>query len=135
MSRGSSATSQKSVQDAKKRLQKFLRAQETIPTDILREEAPKLYADVISEIPYKTGRLESSVKVAVAKDKKRPGINVSASARAKNGYNYAGIQHENAEFEHPKPGAKAHFISDPLNRAIKRIIRRIEKSLKSSLKR
>lgn len=121
MSRGASATSQQSVQDAKKRLQKFIKSLDTVPTQILNEEAPILRSEIIAEVPYKTGKLESSVRVSVARDKRRPSLNASASALSKSGYNYAGIQHENDEFRHTKPGAKAHFISDPLNRCIDRI--------------
>lgn len=121
MSRGASATSQKSVQDAKKNLQKFLRKLDTVPMDILEEEKETLYAKIIAEIPYKTGALERSVKVSVARDKKRPGLNASASARSKQGYNYAGIQHEEESYEHSKAGAKDHYISDPFARATERI--------------
>lgn len=120
MSRGSSATSQQSVQDAKKRLQKFLKELDTVPTEILQQEAPRLYSDIIADTPYKTGKLERSVKVSVAKDKRRPGLNASASARSPGGYNYAGIQHENEKFKHPIKG-KAHFISDPFDRCVERI--------------
>lgn len=130
MSRGASATSQKSVQDAKKRMQKFLKSLDTIPTEILKEEAPILRSEIIAEIPYKTGALEASVKVRVTEDKRRPGINASASARSKQGYNYAGIQHENEEFEHSKPGAKAHFISDPMDRCVERIRQKMQQRLK-----
>lgn len=121
MSRGSSATSQQSVQNAKKKLQKFLRTLDTVPTRILQEEAPVLYAEAIAEVPYKTGTLERSIRVRVSKDKKRPGLNISASARSPQGYNYAGIQHEREDFAHSKPGAKDHFLSDPFERAIERI--------------
>ena len=130
MSRGASATSQSSVQAAKKRMQKFLKDLDTISIDILTEEAPILRSEIIAEVPYSTGVLESSVRVSVAKDKRRPGLNASASARSKQGYNYAGIQHENTTFEHSKAGAKAHFISDPLNRCIKRIQQKMRRRLK-----
>lgn len=129
MKRGASATSQRSVQDAKKNLQKFLRKLDTIPQDILQEEAKTLYSEIIAEVPYDTGALERSVKVAVAKDKKRPGLNASASARSKRGYNYAGIQHEE-EFEHSKSGAKDHYISDPFERATERIKDKMRERLK-----
>jgi hypothetical protein len=126
---GSSATSLKSVQDAKKNLTAFLKKLDTVPTEILQDEVQTLYAEVIAEVPYKTGKLERSVKVSVAKDKRRPGLNVSASARSSNGYNYAGIQHENEEYEHPIKG-KAHYISEPFERATKRIEERMRKELK-----
>lgn len=130
MSRGASATSQESVQNAKKRMQKFIKTLDTVPTQILKEEAPVLRSDIISEVPYKTGRLEASVRVTVAKDKRRPGLNASASAISKSGYNYAGIQHENEEFKHTKSGAKDHFISDPLNRCIDRVQEKMRSRLK-----
>ena len=126
---GSSATSTKSVQEAKKRLQNFLRSLDTIPTDILIEEQPRLYSEIIADTPYSTGKLESSVKVRVARDKRRPGLNASASARSASGYNYAGIQHENTEFQHPIRG-KAHYISGPFNRCVQRIKAKMRKRLK-----
>ena len=129
MNRGRSATSQKSVQDAKKSLQKFLRKLDTVPVEVLQEEAQTLYSEIIKEVPYKTGALERSVKVSVSKDKKRPGLNASASARSKSGYNYAGIQHEES-FEHSKQGAKDHYISDPFNRSVERIKQKITERLK-----
>lgn len=125
---GSSATSQKSVQDAKKQLQRFLRKLETVPTRILQEEAQQLKAEIIAETPYETGKLEASVKVTVSRDKRRPGLNASASARSPQGYDYADIQHERADFTHPIKG-KDHFISDPFQRATKRIERRLREEL------
>lgn len=126
---GSSATSTQSVQDAKKQLQRFLRKLETVPTRILQEEAQTLKAEIIAEVPYETGKLESSVRVSVSKDKKRPGLNASASARSPGGYNYAGIQHERENFQHPIKG-KAHFISDPFKRATQRIEKRMREELR-----
>lgn len=125
---GRSATSTQSVQDAKKGLQRFLRKIETRPTQILEEAAQILKAEIIAEVPYDTGRLERSVRVAVAKDKKRPGLNASASARNPNtGYNYAGIQHEYTGYHHTK--GKDHFISDPFKRITKHIEKRFREEL------
>lgn len=121
MSRGGSATSRKSVQDAKKNLSRFLRKLDSVPVEVLAEEAETLYSEIIAEVPYETGALERSVKVTVGKDKKRPGLNASASAKSKQGYNYAGIQHEETSFQHSKQGAKDHYISDPFDRATERI--------------
>lgn len=125
---GSSATQTKSVQDAKKRLQRYLRKLDSIPQQVLQEEAPQLYAEIIAETPYKTGKLERSVKVNVAQDRRRPGLNASASARSERGYNYAGIQHEDESFEHPVKG-KAHFISEPFARATERIVEKLKDEL------
>lgn len=126
---GSSATSTQSVQDAKKQLQRFLRKLETVPTRILQEEAQTLKAEIIAEVPYETGKLESSVRVSVSKDKKHPGLNASASARSPGGYNYAGTQHEREDFQHPIKG-RAHFISDPFKRATQRIEKRMREELR-----
>ena len=125
---GGSATNTQSVQQAKKQLQRFLRKLDTVPQKILQEEAQKLKAEIIAEVPYDTGKLERSVRVAVSKDKRRPGINASASARNAEGYDYAGIQHENTGYNHPRKG-KAHFISDPFERATARIVARMAKEL------
>lgn len=125
---GSSATSQRSVQNAKKQLQGFLKKLDTLPTKIIQEEAVKLKAEIIAETPYDTGKLEASVRVSVSKDKRRPGLNASASARSPQGYDYAGIQHEREDFNHPKKG-KAHYISDPFKRATERIEQRLSREV------
>lgn len=129
MSRGSSATRTESVQSAKKQLQQFLKSLDRIPMEVLEEERPALYSEIIAEVPYETGKLERSVKVSVARDKRRPGLNASASARSASGYNYAGIQHENENFQHPIKG-KAHYISDPFERCTKRIRKKMRKRIR-----
>ena len=127
---GFSATQSESAKNAKKNLQRFLKKVQTVPTQILEEEATTLYAEIIAETPFDTGRLENSVKVRVSKNKRRPGINASASARdPRTGYNYAGIQHENTSFDHPIKG-KAHYISDPFDRAAQRIKQRVRDEVK-----
>lgn len=129
MRRGSSAPVTGSVQDAKRKLQRYLKSLDSIPTDILIEEQPVLYSEIIAETPYETGRLERSVRVSVAKDKRRPGLNASASARSSKGYNYAGVQHEDTAFKHPVKG-KAHYISDPFERRIVSIDKKMRKRLR-----
>ena len=128
MSRGASATSRKSVQDARKNLTKFLKALDTIPQEELEKSAQRIKADAIAKVPYKTGELDRSIYVRVAKDKRRPGLVAGASARSKGGYNYAGIQHENENYQHTK--GQAHFISEPFNDEVKRLKRRIRRRLK-----
>lgn len=125
---GSSATSQQSVKDAKKSLQKLLKKLDTVPSQILQEEAQQLKAEIITEVPYDTGKLEQSVKVSVSKSKQRVGLNASASAKSPSGYDYAGIQHERTDFHHDK--GKDHFISDPFNRTVKRIEERFKEELR-----
>jgi hypothetical protein len=126
--RGASATSQKSVQDARKRLTNFIKKLDTVPIEELEKSAQRIKADAIAKTPYKTGKLERSVYVRVSKDKRRPGIVAGASARSKSGYNYAGIQHENESYQHTK--GQAHFISEPFNAEVKRLKQRIRRRLK-----
>ena len=123
-----SATSLSSVQNAKKRLTKFLKTLDTVPIVVLEQEARKIELQAKLETPRDTGKLESSVKARVSRDKRRPGINISASARDQ-GYNYAGIQHENTHFKHQVKG-KAHYLKDPFDRGVRRIKRRLRKEVK-----
>lgn len=123
-----SATSLKSVQDAKKRLTKFLQTIDTVPMEILEQESGKILAQAKQETPFKTGKLEDSVYVKVSRDRRHPGLVIGASARNK-GFNYAGIQHENTSFHHPIKG-KAHYLRDPFNRGIRRIKRRLKQEVK-----
>ena len=122
MSKGSSATSQASVQDAKRKLTHFLKTIDTVPTQELEKAAKEIKAQAIAQTPYKSGKLESSVYVRVSKDKRRPGLVAGASARSPKGYDYAGIQHENESYHHPIKG-KAHFISDPFNEVVAQLQR------------
>lgn len=127
--RGSSATSQQSVKDAKERLRRMLRDIDTVPQEELQRSAQVIYKEAVARTPYKTGQLERSVYVRVSKDKRRGGLVAGASAKSSRGYNYAGIQHENMSFNHPVKG-EAHFISGPFNEEIPRLIARIRRRLK-----
>ena len=126
--KGFSATSTKSVQDARHELTKFIKTLQTVPIQILSEESKIIYSEAVSEAPYRTGKLEKSLYVRVSRDKRRPGLVAGASARTK-GYNYSGIQHENKSFRHPIKG-KDHFISDPFYRSV----RRVEQKLKARIR-
>lgn len=126
--KGASATSQKSVQDARNNLTKFLKQLDTVPNEELEKAAQRIKADAIAKVPYKTGKLERAIYVRVSKNKQRPGLVAGASARSKGGYNYAGIQHENENYHHTK--GQAHFISEPFNAEVKRLKRRIRRRLK-----
>lgn len=128
MSKGSSATSRESVQDARKNLTKFIKTLDTVPTEELERSAQTIKANAIAQVPYKTGKLEHSIYVRVAKDKRRPGIVAGASARSSKGYNYAGIQHENEAYHHAQ--GKDHFISDPFNEEVEKLKKRLRRRLK-----
>lgn len=125
-----SATSLKSIKDAKKKLTKFLKTLETVPQEELEKTAEKIYDEAVAQVPYKTGKLEDSIYVRVSKSKSKPGLVAGASAR-EHGYNYAGIQHENEDYIHPIKG-KAHYISDPFNKEVKLMQRRIRRKLRGS---
>ena len=129
---GSSATATKSVRDAKKKLQDFIRTCETYPHQVIAQEAPIIQAEAVARTPYKSGKLRASVYVRPSKDMRRKFGLVAGASAIKNGYNYAGIQHENKDFHH-EVGAD-HYISVPLERGIKRIKRRVRAEYNRKLK-
>ena len=125
-----STTSLKSIQEAKKRLTKFLKTLETVPTDELERTAERIYSEAIAQVPYSTGKLESSIYVRVSRSKTKPGLVAGASAK-EHGYDYAGIQHENENYDHPIKG-KAHYIRDPFKKEVALMTRRIRRRLRGS---
>lgn len=128
MSKGGSATSQKSVQDAIKDLTRFIKKLDTVPVQELSESAAIMKAEMIAQAPYKTGKLERSIYVEVSKSHDKPGLRAGASARSTSGYNYAGIQHENVDFEHLIKG-KAFYIRDPFVAETANLKRRLREEL------
>ena len=129
MSKGGPATSQQSVQNAIKDLTRFIKKLDSVPARELSESASVMKAEMIAQTPYKTGKLEQSVYVKVSKSRYRPGLRAGASARSKSGYNYAGIQHENVDFEHPIKG-KAFYIRDPFIAETAKLKKRLREELK-----
>lgn len=129
MSKGASATSQRSVQNAIKDLTQLIRKLDTVPTEELSKSAKVIKAEAIAQAPYKEGKLEKSIYVTVSRNKQRPGLRAGASAHATSGYDYAGIQHENTGYNHPIKG-KDHYISDPFKSEIENLKRRLRKELK-----
>ena len=128
MSKGASATSRESVQNARKNLTKFIKTLDTVPTEELERSAQTIKANAIAKVPYKTGKLEHAIYVRVAKDKRRSDIVAGASARSSKGYNYAGIQHENESYHHDK--GQAHFISEPFDEEVEKLKKRLRRRLK-----
>lgn len=123
-----SATTTKSLVKAKKNLTEFLKTLDTVPAEELEKSAQTIKAEAIAQAPYETGKLESAIYVKVSHNKRAPGLVAGASAKD-HGYDYAGIQHENTSFEHPIKG-KAHYISDPFNREVRNLKRRLRRKLK-----
>ena len=121
-----------SIKNAKKNLTKFLKALDTVPQEELEKTAQRIYEQAIAQTPYETGKLEKSVYVRVSHSKTRPGLTAGANAFNKNtGYNYAAIQHENEDYEHPIKG-KAHYIIDPFKKETALMQRRIRRKLNGS---
>lgn len=116
------------LNEASKHLTKFLRTVETVPTQILLEEAPRIEETAKVRTPEKTGKLKESVKVRVSRDKRRPGLYAQASATNR-GYNYALIQHENLSYNHPN-GGQAKFLESAFVEGVERIERRIEQEVR-----
>lgn len=116
------------LSEASKHLTRFLRTVETVPTNILLEEAPRIEETAKIRTPEKTGKLKESVKVRVNRDKRRPGLYAQASA-INRGYNYALIQHENLSYNHPN-GGQAKFLESAFVEGVERIERRIEQEVR-----
>ena len=116
------------LSEASKHLTRFLRTVETVPTQILLEEAPRIEETAKIRTPEKTGKLKGSVKVRVSRDKRRPGLYAQASARNR-GYDYALIQHENLSYNHPN-GGQAKFLESAFVEGVERIERRIEQEVR-----
>ena len=116
------------LSEASKHLTKFLRTVETVPTQILLEEAPRIEETAKVRTPEKTGKLKESVKVRVSRDKRRPELYAQASAFNR-GYDYALIQHENLSYNHPN-GGQAKFLESAFVEGVERIERRIEQEVR-----
>ena len=121
---GVSRVTVEGLADASKRLTKFLKTVKQVPVQILTEEAPRIEEEAKNRTPFKTGKLQRSVKVRVSQDKRRPGLYAQASALNKD-YDYALIQHENDEYKHPK-GGQAFYLESAFDEGVDRIIRRLQ---------
>jgi hypothetical protein len=112
------------LDEASRHLTKFLKTLQTVPTQVLLEEAPRIEQTAKNRTPVDTGKLRNSVKVRVSRDKRRPGMYAQASA-VHNGYDYAYIQHENEAYNHPN-GGQAHFLESAFVEGVERIERRLQ---------
>lgn len=63
-------------------------------------------------VPVELGELKASGKVEHGPD----GAEVSYSAVSEDGYDYAAIQHEREDYNHPN-GGQAHYLADPMTTA------------------
>lgn len=81
--------------------------------DDLEAIADWIVQDARALVPLDTGKLRDSIKAAVSRSPRYPGLMVSASAKAKynRSFDYALIQEENEEFSHEE--GQAHYLSEP----------------------
>lgn len=116
-----------SVVSARKELQSFLRKVDTVQEQELDTAAVEMLAEMQRRAPYKTGKLESGIYCRRSRSGRTKGIVAGATAMS-HGYNYAVIQHENENFEHPIKG-EAHFVSEPFQEGVDRLIANIRRRL------
>lgn len=116
------------LKEASANLSRFLKTLESVPTQILLEEAPKIEETAKNRTPVATTKLQNSVRVTVSRDKRRPGLYAQASAHNR-GYDYAYIQHENDAYDHPN-GGEAHFVESAFTEGVERIIRRLSEEVR-----
>lgn len=122
------------LKDASANLTRFLKTLESVPTQILLEEAPLIEQTAKNRTPISdgklrpAGKLRDSVKVIVSRDKYRPGMYAQASA-VNRSFNYAHIQHENDSYNHPN-GGEAHFVESAFTEGVERIIRRLSEEVR-----
>lgn len=125
MSKGGSASSTAGVQQAVRRLERWLSKLETVPEEEVARAARQMYPEMIAQTPFKSGKLEASVHVRAQGQH----IEAEASVVSPEGYDYAGIQHDTPSFHHPIQG-KAYYIKDPFNHQVELMQRRIRRKLR-----
>lgn len=116
-----------SVKQCRSDLQKFARQVDIVQEQELDELSSEMLAEMQRRTPYESGKLESGVYCRRSNSAKTKGIVAGATAMNK-GYNYAVVQHENEEFEHPIKG-EAHFVSEPFREGVDRFISNIKRRL------
>lgn len=121
----------KSITDAKKGLQQFIREVQVVTAQELETFRVNVETEAKAQVPFQTGRLQESIKVRVSRSKTKPGVNITALARdPESHYNYAPIQHERPDFQHDV--GKWHYLSDPYNQEVRRFKARIKRRLKAN---
>lgn len=115
---GSTAGQLKSVRDIKKILRDAIPQGIKGTAKVLEEHGKSIQRRAFALTPYdpkpdNQPHLRDSLKYKV--ENRRGGVTLAITASAtnpRNGYNYAGIQHDNLEYRHPH-GGQAHYISQP----------------------
>lgn len=119
-----------SIRAAKDDLRKLLRRAQAVTGQEMETLRRNIEVGARLQSPVRTGKLQASIRVRLSRAKRNnPGVNATAVAYApKTRENYAPIQHENEEFRH-KIG-KAHFISDPYAKEVRKFKKNLERRLR-----
>lgn len=118
-------SSKQSFRDLQRELNRLSRQAGAVQNQALDEFVATAYPEMLAKAPYETGKLESSIYC-----RRGSRYKVVAGAQALHkGYNYAYIQHENQDFEHPIKG-EAFYIEGPFKDAIERFVKRVREGVK-----
>lgn len=115
------------VKTCLRNLTRYLRKVEEIASVDLATLATQVEARAKQLAPYQTGKLENGVYARVSRSGSKPGIVAGAVAMSK-GFNYAPIQHENVNFNHPIKG-EAKFVQRALEESIPQFIEESRRKL------
>ena len=118
------------VKREKQRLNQFIRESKTIQEQELDNLVASALPEMLAKTPYKSGKLESGVYCRRSNSARNRGVVAGAVAMHKR-YNYAMIQHENEYYNHPIKG-EAHFISEPLRKAVDAFIIRVRERMRQA---
>ena len=107
----------------KQSLRDILKNERTLGGKELQRIADEMYDKTQALVPVKTGALKESIIVKVSKSPRYPGIIAVATARnPKTGYDYALMQEEREDYQHPN-GGQAHFLAEPFEEAVEEFFR------------
>lgn len=95
------------------------------------------YTKVVAQelVPEDTGRLHDSADVdhTYRKGEGASGTLTFSAQNPRDGYNYAYIQEVNEFYNHPKPGAQAHYLRDALKKTRASISVRMGKAVSQGM--
>lgn len=98
---GAAALRRRLTMAPKAAVEAITRTEERIARDMIFPETQR-------QVPEDTGLLASTGAV------ERRGETVEITYGSGGAEDYALVQHERDDYYHPKPGAKSHFVSDPV---------------------
>lgn len=113
------------LREIKNDLRQMLKEHRTLALRELEETADYIWQEAYARVPVRTGELQDSIQVDISRSPRYPGIIATAEAHnTKTGYDYARIQEENEEYEHPN-GGQAHYLEEPFREGVEDFYRRM----------